>query len=642
MRGATESRRTRPNILWLTYEDTSPQFVSCYGKTPVVTTPFIDRLARDGVVFTNAYATAPVCSASRSALITGVCNEATGLGHHRSGVPFPRDRIWGFPRYLQDAGYFTSNNVKTDYNVYDEASFVAETWHESSTEAHWRNRPAGSPFFSVFNYIDSHQSRTMTKPWRWYEQHVLGELGDEQSLDAESVSMPPIYRDTEEMRRHLSRVYNSLRLCDERMAARASELEADGLREDTIIFCFADHGEGIPRGKNNSIGFGYRAAFVLWIPPQYRDLFPWKASTVTDELVSFEDMAPTVLSLAGIEAPEHMTGRAFGGRLRRDPPKHIFAGRNRIDNTPDLCRSAMDGRYVYSRVYMPHLPVLKYQKYSDVGDIVKAIRRDYADGLLDSIQAEMVVPTRPIEYLFDVTDDPWEIRNLADEPAYRSDLVRLRTATRQHALEVGDVMFLPELTMVGRVQDSTPYERRFDVDYNPLERLLAVTDLIGVPESEKQLFEYLEDEDDAVRYWAAVGLSAAAGIGMSTSVDKGARTGRLRRHLDDKSLLVRTEIATALLYSDSAGAVPDPETRSTIVDALQSGIPLVVLQALNSLLYTTHGGSELVNEVKEVRERYVPAGPKAIETMLSEAADMYLYLHGAAPLLYEEDKQYID
>ena len=209
----------RPNILWLTYEDTSPQFVSCYGMTPVVTTPAMDALAEDGVRFDHFYAGAPVCSASRTGLVTGCPIEATGHGHHRSAYPLPAE-IRGFPWYLQQAGYYTTNNAKTDYNLVDERVFIDATWNESSPTAHWRNRPEGQPFFSVFNYADSHQSRTMTKPYRWYEENVLAELPEDEIVQPDEIDVPPFYRDDPDMRRHLVRVYNSLRLCDRRIRER--------------------------------------------------------------------------------------------------------------------------------------------------------------------------------------------------------------------------------------------------------------------------------------------------------------------------------------------------------------------------------------------------------------------------------------
>lgn len=650
--GANDPGADRPNILWLTYEDTSPQFVSCYGMTPVQTTPRMDELASEGVRFDNAFATAPVCSASRSALITGVCNEATGLGHHRSKYPIPRELIKGFPYYLQSAGYYTTNNVKTDYNIEDESDFIRETWDESSTAAHWRNRAAGRPFFSVFNYMDSHQSRTMTRPWDWYEEEVLAKLPAEQIVASEDIAVPPFYRDDAEMRRHLSRVYNSLRLCDLRTGERLDELAADGLLDETIIFCFADHGEGIPRGKCNGIGFGYRAACVAWFPPKYRHLSPWKAGTATDELVSFEDFAPTMLRLAGVTPPDHMTGRVLIGPARENPAPYIHAARNRLDDTPDLARSTVDGRFLYTRNYFPHLPVVKYQKYSDVSDILRAIRRDYRAGKLDEIQSEMVEPLRPLEYLFDLAADPWEIRNLAGDPAYRDDLERLRSETVEHARRVGDVMFLPESEMTERAGDMAPYSLRYDTRYNPLESMLSAADLVGRPEAIGTQLELLEHVDSAIRYWAAVGLFAAARMGrIDPNAWSGAQppeTTALRRHLDDPAATVRVEIAAAILgfaaaYTDAERPDAASDAVETLGRAISGGDVLVAHQALEKVLYLPQAAPLFRRYVDAAAERFgeAEAPPGSPMFPVTEAIDMYRYLYQDAPLLYEHDRPYL-
>lgn len=627
----------RPNILWLTYEDTSPQFVSCYGMTRALTTPSIDAMAADGVRFDNAFATAPVCSASRSALITGVCNEATGLGHHRSKYPIPRERIRGFPWYLRRAGYYATNNVKTDYNIADEPGFIAETWDESSTDAHWRNRPEGSPFFSVFNFMDSHQSRTMTKPWGWYEEHVLGELRDDEITGPDEIGVPPFYRDTPEMRRHLSRVHNSLRLCDRRIGERLEELRADGLLDDTIVFCFADHGEGVPRGKCNGIGFGYRAAFVAWFGARWRHLSPWGTGVVTDELVSFEDLAPTVLSLAGAAIPDHMTGRAIAGPARHDPPAYIHAARNRLDDTPDLCRSTMDGRFVYTRVYLPHLPVVKYQKYSDVGDILRAIRRDYAAGELDDTQAELVRPTRPREYLYELADDPWEVRNLAGEPAYRDDLERLRAATVEHALEAGDVMFLPEREMIARAGTRSPYELRHDAEYNPLREMLEAAELIGAADAAALQIALLDDPRDLVRHYAAAGIYAGRH-------ELGGHLDAVRARLEhETSPIVAIELAAAVAdASRLIDGVPDAGAIGILAGFITSEDPYLAHQAIWKVLYMPELAHRFAGAIGAAHPRWQGQGNETMSYPPLQAIEMFRYLYGGAPLYYEDDLPYVD
>src|SRR5690554_4854291 len=252
----------KPNILWITIEDTSPQFIGCYGNE-AASTPVIDGLAKEGVRFTNAFSTGTVCSTSRSTIITGVRTYELGTGNHRSQYPVP-EYIKGFPYYLQQQGYYVTNNSKTDYNLGNEKDFIQEAWHESSPKAGWWDREEGQPFFAVFNYNDSHQSRTMTHSYSWYEQEVLGQLPLDQQIGEDEFEMPPFYRDSPEMRRQLARVYNSIKLTDNKIGELLARLKTDGLMDETIILFFADHGEGIPRGKTNGINLGYRVPMVAW------------------------------------------------------------------------------------------------------------------------------------------------------------------------------------------------------------------------------------------------------------------------------------------------------------------------------------------------------------------------------------------
>src|SRR6056297_1862034 len=194
-----QTEELKPNILWVTIEDTSPQFIGCYGNEDA-RTPVIDNLAEEGVRFTNAFSTGTVCSPSRTAIITGVKTYKAGTGNHRSKYPVP-EFIKGFPYYLQQQGYYTTNNVKTDYNVRGEKDFINEAWNESSNQAGWWNRQPGQPFFAVFNYNDSHQSRTMTMTYDWYQENVLDHLLTEEIIGEDEFEMPPFYRDSPEMRK---------------------------------------------------------------------------------------------------------------------------------------------------------------------------------------------------------------------------------------------------------------------------------------------------------------------------------------------------------------------------------------------------------------------------------------------------------
>ncbi|MBT5427082.1 MAG: sulfatase, partial [Bacteroidetes bacterium] len=497
------SQSPLPNILWITIEDTSPQFIG-YEGNEAVHTPNIDKLAREGVRFANAFATAPVCSSSRSTLITGCRTEALGTGNHRSAMPIP-DAILGFPQYLRNLGYYTSNNSKTDYNTSAARRIIDSAWNESSGKAGWWKRESDQNFFSVFNYNSSHQSRTMTNPYLWYKEKVFNKLPDSLRTYTEEIEVPPFYLDSYEMRKHLVRVHNSLNLTDVEIGLLLDSLRQNGLIESTIIFFYADHGEGIPRGKTNPTGFGYKVPAFVWFPERFKHLSPWPLGTVTDELISFEDLPPTVLSLAGAEIPDYMTGRTFIGKDRQEPRSLVYLSRNRIDESPDLARSVSNGKFLYTRVFLPRYPILKYQKYSDVSDITQLIRKDFDAGILNEVQADMLHP-RPVEYLFDLHQDPWETNNLINDDAHSAIREEMRNELKASILEIRDIHFLPEYELKKISEVSTPYEYRLTEAYD-YQAIIDAAYLSGEQSGSANInLDLLNNENPVIRYWGAVGV----------------------------------------------------------------------------------------------------------------------------------------
>ncbi|MGM0620567.1 MAG: sulfatase-like hydrolase/transferase [Bacteroidota bacterium] len=496
----------KPNILWMTIEDTSPQFIGCYGDENA-STPVIDKLAEEGVRFTNAFSTGTVCSPSRTAIITGVKTYKTGSGNHRSKYPVP-EYIKGFPYYLQQQGYYTTNNVKTDYNVAGEKQFIAEAWNESSNQAGWWNRKSGQPFFAVFNFMESHQSRTMTETYDWYLKNVFETLSPEEQIGENEFEMPPFYRDSPEMRKQFARVYNSIKLTDNRIGELLGRLEKDNLKDSTIIFFYADHGEGMPRGKTNGINYGYRVPFIIWFPEMYKHLSPWGTEgVVTDELIDFSDLAPTLISLAGGEIPEHMSGRPYLGQKRNEPVEHLNLSSDRSDNGIDMVRTVTDGRFVYSRNFMPYIYEARYIRYMEIGDIKQQMRKDLAENKLNPLQKSLLEP-RPAEFLFDIENDLWETRNRADDQEFQPIMEKMRSLLKEEVLKSRDIMFLPEYE-IGLLSDTTTaYEFRLDHEKYPLEEIYEAASLSGFrgkEVAEKQI-ELLTNENPVVRYWAILGL----------------------------------------------------------------------------------------------------------------------------------------
>ena len=338
---------TKPNILWLVIEDTSPQNIGCYGSL-AVNTPNIDKLAKEGVRFTNAYSTGTSCAPSRSTIITGVKTYKMGTGNQRSTWPIP-DFIKGFPYYLKQAGYYTTNNSKTDYNTSNASQIISNSWHESSNQAGWWNRQPGQPFFAVFNIYDSHQSRTMTDSYDTYVRNVLDVLPDDLEVGENEFEMPPYLADNPQMRKEYARMYNGISLTDYNIGKQIKQLEEAGLKDSTIIFFYADHGQGMPRVKCNESGQGHKVPFVIWFPEMYKHLSPWGTSgVVTTEQINFADLGPTLLSLAGIEAPDYFDGRAFLGEHRAAQEEYLFVSNDRPDNGLNTGRAVIKDSLIYS------------------------------------------------------------------------------------------------------------------------------------------------------------------------------------------------------------------------------------------------------------------------------------------------------
>ena len=298
----------RPNILWITCEDISPN-LGCFGDLYAVT-PNLDRLATEGVRYTNAFAVIGVCAPARSTLITGMYAPSLGTHPMRCRGTLP-DYVRCFPEYLRDAGYYCTNNVKTDYNFATPES----AWDESSRQAHWRKRRAGQPFFSVFNFTSCHESQIRLPEEKYAER--TADFTSRQRHDPALATIPPYHPDTPEVRRDWARYADMITYMDREVGALLAELDADGLADDTIVIFFSDHGAGMPRSKRWLYDSSLRVPMIVRFPKKYQHLAPGEPGAITDRLVSFVDFAPTVLSLAGVLIADHMQGEPFLGEQAR-------------------------------------------------------------------------------------------------------------------------------------------------------------------------------------------------------------------------------------------------------------------------------------------------------------------------------------
>jgi arylsulfatase A-like enzyme len=498
------SQQTKPNIVWITIEDTSPDFIGCYGNIQVKT-PNIDALAAEGGRFTNAHSTNTVCSPSRHTIITGIRTAEDGTGNHRSTYKIPA-YIKGFAHYVKKAGYFTANNVKTDYNIDNEKIFSEQNWTIQGNKVDFTKREnKAQPFFFVFNIDESHQSRSMTNSNTWYEKNVLSQLQPEEIIKPSGLTVPPFYKNNDNNRRNMARLYNSLLAMDKKMGQLIQKLKDEGEWENTIVFFFADHGQGMPRFKTNASRLGTQVPFVIRFPAKYKHLIKASENNTFNGLVTFEDLAPTMISLTtGSRPPGYMKGRIFLGH-QTQPGDNVFWGcRDNADEVIDMGRTIIKGDYVYARIYYPHLSLLQREVYFDKADIVKQMRNDYAMGDLDSLQASIFKP-RSAEYLFNIRKDKWETKNLAADKKYAALLAQMRRLNQQKIKTYNDIGFLHQ-TILAQIDKSDTLLVWKNKQYK-VAKYLLVAEMVGMGKKHlaKQM-NLLKDKDSVIRYWAVVGL----------------------------------------------------------------------------------------------------------------------------------------
>ena len=428
----------RPNILWISIEDTTPRF-GCYGD-PIARTPNIDRLAAGGCRFPNAFSTAGVCAPSRSAIITGMYQTSIGTHHHRTththestpDLPTPYSvvpplYVKTFTEYLRGAGYYCTNNSKTDYQFTPPIT----AWDDNSNQGHWRNRAEGQPFFSVFNPIVTHESGM----WEKADRPL--------TTNPDDVELPPYLPDTPKARAALARQYDNLATADARVGELLDQLEADGLAENTIVFLWSDHGEGLPRGKRWPYDAGIRIPLIVrW----HEVLNPGSES---DQLVSLIDLGPTVLSLCGVQAPQHLQGQPFLGAEKVER-EYIFATRDRLDLSYQMLRAVRDKRYKYIRNYHPEQPYLLWDPYRNEHPVMQEMWRLHTEGKLEGDQLAMFQSPRPAEELYDVENDKYELNNLAENAAHANVLKRMRETLTAWQTEFGDMGNISEEEMVAK------------------------------------------------------------------------------------------------------------------------------------------------------------------------------------------------
>jgi N-sulfoglucosamine sulfohydrolase len=542
-----------PNILWIVSEDNSP-LIGAYGDT-FATTPNIDRLAGQGVRYTNAFATAPVCAPSRNTLITGMYPPSLGTENMRSTYPSP-DFVTFYPQYLKQAGYYVSNNVKKDYNTPDQES----VWDESSGKATYQNRKPGQPFFAIFNTTISHESSIHT--------YIPT---DKLRHKPEQVTLPPYHPDTPEMRHDWAQYYDKVEDMDAFVGKVLEDLEKSGEAENTIVFYYSDHGGVLGRSKRFMYESGLHIPLVIRFPKKYAHLAPGQPGSTTDRIVTFLDFAPTLLSLAGVPIPSHMQGKAFLGRQQAPERDYAHAFRGRMDERIDLVRSVRNKKYRYIRNYMPHKIYGQYLEYLWKAPSMASWEEAFKAGKLNDVQKKFW-ETKPVEELFDVDADPHNVNNLAGDPTFASILKELRKANHDYLIEIKDVGFIPEARLSALSEKTPLYDYARSGKYD-VRKVLETAEMasLGDPANLGKLTKLLGSPDPVVRYWAVTGLTI---LGDKAATAK----TRLKSVLDDSEISVRIAAAEALAKLGEKGLAVD-----ALMAALKTGNQMARVQALNIL-----------------------------------------------------------
>ena len=354
--GCGAAQADRPNIVWISLEDITPM-MGAYGDE-YARTPVLDSLAAEGIRYNKAYAVSPVCSPSRSSVITGMYPNSLGSMHHRSNTTRPEFSNM-LPNLLREAGYYTSNNSKRDYNM------GGDDWHESSGTAHWRNRSnKDQPFFAVFNLTECHSSITKIPEDEIVEQR-LSRLKPDDFHDPEKAPIPPYHPDVPQFRRAWARYYDAVTQVDYRAGDLIEQLKEDDLWEDTIVVVWSDHGVGMPRGKHTAWEQGLHVPLIARFPKKYQHLAPADPGSAIDGLVTLMDLGPSALLLAGVDPPDHMDGRPLfsQGKGDVDYRDYVFATRDRLDTRSEMVRTVRDQRYRYQRNYYAHLPFKPFEDF---------------------------------------------------------------------------------------------------------------------------------------------------------------------------------------------------------------------------------------------------------------------------------------
>ena len=500
--------QSKPNILWIVTEDNSVHYMNLYTEGGAEM-PTISSIASEGVVFDNAFSNAPVCSVARSTLITGVYAPRIGTQYHRkmSKVKLPDD-VKPLPVYLKEAGYYTTNNAKEDYNFIKDG----KVWDESSGKATYKNRKEGQPFFHVQNFHNTHEGQL-----HFNKEHLESAL---KTNDLDSIKPFPYHPDTPTFRYTQSLLHNHHKDVDKEIGKLIDDLENEGLLDNTIIFYYGDHGGVLPRSKGYIYESGLNVPLVVRVPEKFKKLSPFKNGSRTSTFVEFVDLVPTVLSIAGVEIPKSVDGKPFLGKgLKKqnlEKQNITFGYADRFDEKYDLVRSVRKGKFKYMRNYQPFNVDGLYNFYRYKMLAYKEWYKLFSEGKLNEVQSQFFKARAP-EALYNIDEDPHETNNLANDKNYNETLIDLRGELNNHLVSINDLSFLPEPHLLQNgLNDIVDYSEK---NKDLIKSLIEISDLMlhDYDEVSSQIKDALNNDNPWVRYWGLIVSSTFGDLALENN-----------------------------------------------------------------------------------------------------------------------------
>ena len=489
-------KEQKPNVLWITSEDNSIEWVGCYGAKNAKT-PHIDQLAKEGFRYLYCFDNGAVCAPTRSSWITGMHAISNGTQPMRSGFEIP-PFIRFYNEQLQKAGYFTSNCSKTDYNL--RGRNPKDFWNYSGGDyaGTWKKRKDGQPFFTVFNIGHSHESR------------AFGPLSKESKNPAKMI-LAPYHPDIPEMRETYAKYGGAVENMDRTVGEAIQRLKDDGLYGDTIIVYNSDHGGVIARSKRFLYSSGIHCPLIVRIPEKWKHLYPKgkKPGSTVDRIVSFIDMPKTWLSITGAKITENFQGRIFLGPKTEPAARYHFSWRERADERFDCVRVMRDEQFAYHKNYAPFAPNGQYLAYMHKMKATGAWERHHQAGKTDAVTGRFFEP-RPSEEFYDNFKDFHNVDNQIDDPLHQTKIKELKKELRRQQLKYFDSGLMPEemRERIVKEKNTTVYAFVRNPELYPLAEYLDYADLALAREKEnlKTLTQGLKDKDPVLRYWSVVGL----------------------------------------------------------------------------------------------------------------------------------------